>query len=204
MRVSLMPDRTRKRPNKANTLARWDNEGGAAKGAPQKDRDDLTSLTKEEEHILRCLGAAVITQWNDLPTDIQHKLFDHAVSMGKVHHKATSRSSSLSIDSRARGPRRPERGRQRDPLGPPAGRRRRFHFRLNSVGGERWSSGVGGDRCGAGELPGHRQGAALNDQQFRARVPPSPRRRRRSRRNQPPRRNPKNSTSKPCSPSSSS
>ncbi len=49
MRVSLMPDRTRKRPNKANTLARWDNEGGAAKGAPQKDRDDLTSLTKEEE-----------------------------------------------------------------------------------------------------------------------------------------------------------
>ena len=86
--VSLMPDRTRKRPNKANTLARWDNEGGAAKGAPQKDRDDLTSLTKEEEHILRCLGASVITQWNDLPTDMQHKLFDHAISMGKVHHKA--------------------------------------------------------------------------------------------------------------------
>jgi hypothetical protein len=75
VRVSLMPDRTRKRPNKANALARWDNEGGAAKGAPQKDRDDLTSLTKEEEHILRCLGALVITQWNDLPTDIQHKLF---------------------------------------------------------------------------------------------------------------------------------
>jgi hypothetical protein len=36
------------------------------------------------------------------------------------------RSSSLSIDSRARGPRRHERGRQRDLLGPP-GRRRRFH-----------------------------------------------------------------------------
>ena len=42
------------------------------------------------------------------------------------------RSSSLSIDSRARGPRRPERGRQRDPLGPPAGRRRRFHFSFPS------------------------------------------------------------------------
>ena len=54
-----MPDRTRKRPNKANALARWDNEGGAAKGAPQKARDDMTSLAKlakEEEHILRCLG----------------------------------------------------------------------------------------------------------------------------------------------------
>lgn len=86
--ASLMPDRTRRRPNKANALARWDNEGGAAKGLPQKERDDLTSLNKEEEHILRRLGAAVITQWNDLPTDIQHELFDHAIAVGKVHHTA--------------------------------------------------------------------------------------------------------------------
>ncbi|MGD0022995.1 MAG: hypothetical protein ABSC37_00010 [Xanthobacteraceae bacterium] len=83
-----MPDRKRKRPNKANALARWDNEGGAAKGAPQEDRDDLTSLAKEEEHILRCLGAAVIMQWDDLPTDIRHELFDHAISMGELHHTA--------------------------------------------------------------------------------------------------------------------
>ena len=65
-----MSDRTRKRPNKANALARWDNEGGAAKGAPQQDRDELTSLTEDEEHILRRLGAAVIMQWNDLPRAI--------------------------------------------------------------------------------------------------------------------------------------
>ena len=58
-----MPDRTRKRPNQDNALARWDNEGGAAKGAPQEARDDMTSLAEEEEHILRCLGAAVIMQW---------------------------------------------------------------------------------------------------------------------------------------------
>ena len=25
---------------------------------------------------------------SNLPTDMQHKLFDHAISMGKVHHKA--------------------------------------------------------------------------------------------------------------------
>ena len=80
-----MPDRTRKRPNKANALARWDNEGGAAKGGPQKARDDLA---KEEEHILRCLGAAVIMQWDDLPTAIQRELFEHAISMGKLHHTA--------------------------------------------------------------------------------------------------------------------
>jgi hypothetical protein len=83
-----MPDRTRKRPNKANALARSDNEGGAAKGAPQKARDDMTSLAKEEEHILRCLGAAVIMQWDDLPTAIQRELFEHAISMGKLHHTA--------------------------------------------------------------------------------------------------------------------
>jgi len=83
-----MPDRTRKRSNKENALARWDNEGGAAKGAPQEARDDMTSLAKEEEHILRCLGAAVIMQWDDLPTDIQRELFEHAISMGKLQHTA--------------------------------------------------------------------------------------------------------------------
>ena len=83
-----MSDRTRKRPNKANALARWDNEGGAAKGAPQEARDDMTSLAKEEEHILRCLGAAVIIQWDDLPTDIQRELFEQAVSMGKLQYTA--------------------------------------------------------------------------------------------------------------------
>ena len=80
-----MPDRTRKRPKKTSALARWDNEGGGAKRAPQEDRDNLTSLTKEEE---QCLGAAVIMQWNDLPTDVQHELFTHAISMGKTHHTA--------------------------------------------------------------------------------------------------------------------
>jgi hypothetical protein len=32
------------------------------------------------------MGAAVIMQWEDLPTDIQRQLFEHAISMGKLHH----------------------------------------------------------------------------------------------------------------------
>jgi hypothetical protein len=48
----------------------------------------MTSLAKEEEHILRCLGAAVIMQWDDLPTAIQRELFEHAISIGKLHHTA--------------------------------------------------------------------------------------------------------------------
>ena len=83
-----MPDRTRKRPSTAKALARWDDEGGAAKGGPQENREALISLGKEEEHILRCLGAAVIMQWNDLPSDVQHELFDHAISMGKLRQTA--------------------------------------------------------------------------------------------------------------------
>ena len=45
-------------------------------------------LTNKEEHILRCLGAAVIMQWNDLPTKIQRELFEHATSMGELNHTA--------------------------------------------------------------------------------------------------------------------
>jgi hypothetical protein len=74
--------------NKA--IARWDNEGGAPKGAPQEDRNELVPLTNEEEHILRCLGAAVLMQWNDLPTKIQRELFEHASSMGELKLKHTA------------------------------------------------------------------------------------------------------------------
>ena len=56
--------------------------------APQEDRNELAPLTHEEEHILRCLGAAVIMQWNDLPTKIQRELFEHASSMGELNHTA--------------------------------------------------------------------------------------------------------------------
>jgi hypothetical protein len=66
----------------ARALARWEGEGGAPKLKPVKNREVRAALAKEEEHILRCLGAAVIMQWNDLPTQIQRALFDYAVSRG--------------------------------------------------------------------------------------------------------------------------
>ena len=67
----------------ARALAGWDDEGGAARAAPDEDRDAHASLAEEEELILRYLGAAVLVQWNDLPTDLRRKLFRHAVSMGE-------------------------------------------------------------------------------------------------------------------------
>jgi len=37
-----------------------------------------------EEHILRCLGAAVMMQWNTIPAKLQRELFDTAGSMGEL------------------------------------------------------------------------------------------------------------------------
>jgi len=45
----------------------------------------------EEEHILRCLGAALIMQWNTLPTKLQRELFDNAGSMGGLLDSNTLR-----------------------------------------------------------------------------------------------------------------
>ena len=54
-------------------------------------QDDVTgkrfegsAIAKIEEHILRCLGAAVIMQWNIIPTKLKRELFDTAGSLGDV------------------------------------------------------------------------------------------------------------------------
>jgi hypothetical protein len=41
-------------------------------------------LAAEEEHVLRCLGASVIMQWNTIPAKLQRELFDTAGSMGEI------------------------------------------------------------------------------------------------------------------------
>jgi hypothetical protein len=45
-----------------------------------------------EERILRCLGAAVIMQWNTIPTKLQRELFDTAGAMGDVLTSAALRA----------------------------------------------------------------------------------------------------------------
>jgi len=53
---------------------------------------DVESVAETEEHILRCLGAAVIMQWNTIPTKLQRELFDTAGSMGDVLKSAALRA----------------------------------------------------------------------------------------------------------------
>ena len=40
-----------------------------------------------ERRVLECLVAALVSEWNNLPTDVQRKLFEHATS-GKSHDAA--------------------------------------------------------------------------------------------------------------------
>jgi hypothetical protein len=50
---------------------------------PQSDDVDA-ELTAEEEHMLRCLGAALIMQWNTLPIKHQRELFEIAADIGSM------------------------------------------------------------------------------------------------------------------------
>ena len=80
----------RKRPTSgeslANGLDRWDEEGGApaVKWPLPYETVDLLAL---ERRVLECLGVALVSEWNGLPTDVQRRLFEHAAS-GKSHDAA--------------------------------------------------------------------------------------------------------------------
>ena len=58
---------------------------------PTRSKASEATLAAEEEHILRCLGAALIMQWNMLPPALQRVLFDDAGSMGELSDTATLR-----------------------------------------------------------------------------------------------------------------
>jgi hypothetical protein len=74
-----------------------DNEQGLADdydNAVQVGKQDGSSgaaLAAEEELVLRCLGAAVIMQWNALPTTLRREIFDTAGSVGKLLETAALR-----------------------------------------------------------------------------------------------------------------
>jgi hypothetical protein len=50
----------------------------------EQGREEGDALAKTEEQVLRCLGAAVIMQWNTIPQKLQRELFDNAGSMGQL------------------------------------------------------------------------------------------------------------------------
>jgi hypothetical protein len=67
----------------ARALARWESEGGALAPVLKRGVDMRTPLSETEVHVLQCLGAAVLLQWNDLPAHIQRQLFKSSTSAVK-------------------------------------------------------------------------------------------------------------------------
>jgi hypothetical protein len=63
----------------ANALDRWDKEGGAA-AALWPLPYEIDDLKDVERRVLECLGAALVSEWNGLPTEVQRRLFEHAAS----------------------------------------------------------------------------------------------------------------------------
>ena len=59
---------------------------------PERRADSEATLAADEEHILRCLGVALIMRWNTLQTELQRELFDDAGSMGALLDTATLRA----------------------------------------------------------------------------------------------------------------
>jgi hypothetical protein len=55
------------------------------------EQTDGAALAQEEEQILRCLGAALILQWNTLPQKLRRELFDNAGAMGELLETAELR-----------------------------------------------------------------------------------------------------------------
>ena len=58
---------------------RWENEGGALVFSNDLSHG-ASDLTDIERNVLECLGAAVVREWNNLPTDIQRALFQCATT----------------------------------------------------------------------------------------------------------------------------
>jgi hypothetical protein len=77
-----MNNKSRNPHNDATAIPRWEGEGGATPSIPKAPATGA-ALALEEEHILRCLGAAVIMQWSEFSQKIQRDLFQHAIAMGK-------------------------------------------------------------------------------------------------------------------------
>jgi hypothetical protein len=57
----------------------------------EQNRPRGVALAAEEEHVLRCLGAAAIMEWNALPTMLQREIFDTVGSVGKLVETAALR-----------------------------------------------------------------------------------------------------------------
>ncbi len=74
-----MAEKAPKRPTAPEdigfALARWEGEGGAP-----ALRYEPSDLAEAERRVLECLGAALVSEWHQLPTTVQRAIFQHAAA----------------------------------------------------------------------------------------------------------------------------
>lgn len=73
------PQRAQAEDQIAADLERWAGEGGA-QVLPRALRYKSGELGDKERQILESLGAAVVSEWNKLPADVQRAIFQHAAA----------------------------------------------------------------------------------------------------------------------------
>ena len=76
----------------ANNLANIVRSQNAEAAESQEEQIGGRTAADIEEHVLRCLGAAVMMHWNTIPTKLQRELFDSAGSMGELLKTAELRA----------------------------------------------------------------------------------------------------------------
>ena len=94
--MSADPDEIRRFQELQNRFASLaDNAQGLAgeydNAVAEQGRSHGVAFAAEEELVLRCLGAAIIMQWNAPPTTLQREIFDTAGSIGKLLETAALR-----------------------------------------------------------------------------------------------------------------
>jgi hypothetical protein len=77
----MSKDKKKSQTGDETALGEWEAEGGSL-GSESRRRKHI-GLGEQEQHVLRCLGGAVLMQWNELPTNIQRALFERAASLSK-------------------------------------------------------------------------------------------------------------------------
>jgi hypothetical protein len=82
-------EREQAKVHTGDDLDRWEGEGGA-QALPWVLRYRSGVPSNKERQVLEYLGAAVVSGWNELPTDIQRAIFQHAAA-NKVYDAARLR-----------------------------------------------------------------------------------------------------------------
>jgi hypothetical protein len=75
-RTRKASDVGRKRGQRSRSLGRGSGAAATLWPLPYETGD----LLDAERRVLECLGAALVSEWNGLPTDVQRRLFEHAAS----------------------------------------------------------------------------------------------------------------------------